>query len=190
MNVFKIIAVVATLVMLIFGLVGNGPNTYRFAILFLGPLLWAVYYYRDKLCLHPIHFAVFASAMVLHDLGAFGAYRKSFLGLEFDMYVHFYFGMAGALMVAPGLQCHFRLVGWKLWIGVILLVMGVGALHELMEYATTLVLGPEKGMLKANDPDKFDTQKDLLNNLSGTILALALNSLFSRKKDSRPSPSA
>jgi uncharacterized membrane protein YjdF len=49
----------------------------------------------------------------------------------------------------------------------------------LIEYASTLMLGPEKGMLKLNSPDaKTDTQKDLLNNLLGTLLALLIYSVY------------
>jgi uncharacterized membrane protein YjdF len=64
--------------------------------------------------------------------------------------------------------------------------MGVGALHELMEWVSTMLLG-SKGMLKLNDPDKFDTQKDLGNNFLGTLTALLIYStvgmvLKSRRK--------
>lgn len=163
--------------MVAFGLVGHGPSTYRYAILFLGPLLWGVYRFRLQLCLHPVHFAFFAAALLLHDLGAFGAYGKFFFDLEFDTYVHFFFGFAGALLAARGVRCRLGLTGWKMWVATILLIMGIGALHELLEFGSTMLLGPEKGMLKLNDPDKFDTQKDLANNLGGCLLALTLYTL-------------
>jgi len=168
--------------MLLFGLLGNGPSTYRFAILFLGPMLWAVYYFRRPLALEPVGFGLFAFAMLLHDLGAFGFYRRDFAGIEFDFYVHFYFGFAGAYLLANTFAAKMRWEGAALWVGTTLAILGIGAIHELVEYATTLALGPEKGMLKINDPDKFDTQKDLLNNLMGTLLALAVRQFFSRRR--------
>jgi uncharacterized membrane protein YjdF len=171
----KSIAIVATVLLGIFGFIGHGPATYRYAILFLGPLLWGVYFARERLHLHACAFAVFAAALVLHDLGAFGTYGKFYYGLEFDTYVHFVFGLAGAFVVSGALRGCFGLRGWQLWAGTILVIMGIGALHELMEFASTMALG-DKGMLKLNDPDKFDTQKDLGNNLLGCLTALFIYS--------------
>lgn len=66
--------------------------------------------------------------------------------------------------------------------GVPVVILGFGAIHELIEWASTMILGPERGMLKANDADPFDTQKDLFNNLLGTLLAMALYSLWEMRK--------
>ena len=89
MNSFKTIAWVTTAIFAVITVVGKGPSTYRYAILFLGPMLWAVYLLRQRLHIHPCHFAIFASALVLHNLGAFGTYGQEYYGLEFDTYVHF-----------------------------------------------------------------------------------------------------
>lgn len=140
-------------------------------------MLWAVYYLRTRLHIHTYHFAAFAVALLFHSLGAFGAYRKSYFGVEFDIYVHFYFGVAGALIVARALQAVYDIRGWHLWVGTVLLILGIGGIHELIEYASTLALGPEKGMLKINSPDKFDTHKDLLNNLCGALVAMGVYSM-------------
>jgi uncharacterized membrane protein YjdF len=142
-------------------------------------MLWAVYFLRDRLHIHACHFAIFATALLTHTLGAFGTYGQEYYGLEFDTYVHFFFGVAGGFIVARALRCCFGLVGWQLWVGTAIVILGLGAIHELIEYASTLMLGPEKGMLKLNSPDaKTDTQKDLLNNLLGTLLSLAVYSAF------------
>lgn len=177
---FKVIAVVATALFILLGIIGNGPSTYRFAVFFLAPLLWAVYFLRHALHVHPVHFGVFAGALVFHNLGAFGAYRETYFGIEFDIYVHFAFGVAGTLLVARAVRFRFDLHGWQLWVGTILLMLGLSGIHELIEFASTLMLGPEKGMLKINDPDKFDTHKDLLNNLLGALLGLSLYTLGRR----------
>jgi uncharacterized membrane protein YjdF len=149
-------------------------ETYRYAFIFLGLLLWGLYSLRHKFSLHPFHLALFGLALLIHNLGAFGFYRKSFWGLAFDTYVHFYFGLAGALILSRALRVNYRLSRIELLIGVTLLILGVGAIHELIEWASTLILGPERGMLKLNTGDVFDTQKDLLNNLLGALTALAL----------------
>jgi len=39
-----------------------------------------------------------------------------------------------------------------------------------------MALGSERGMLKTLADDPYDTQKDLLNNLLGTLLSLACRS--------------
>ena len=53
-------------------------------------------------------------------------------------------------------------------------MMGIGAIHEIMEYMTFLVLGEERGMLKPSTSYFLDTQRDLTNNLLGTLTALLL----------------
>jgi uncharacterized membrane protein YjdF len=174
MNQHKIIAIVATAVFLLITLTGNGPSTYKYAIFFLAPLLWAVMSARRCLALHPGHFALLALAFLVHNLGAYGFYKRAFAGIEFDSYVHFYFGVAGGFVIARALGHNFGLTGWKVWVGTAIVILGIGGIHELIEYASTLALGPEKGMLKVGDGDTFDTQKDLLNNLLGAITALGL----------------
>jgi uncharacterized membrane protein YjdF len=181
MNSHKTIALVTTAILAAITLVAKGPATYRFAILFLGPMLWAIYFLRERLHIHPYHFAIFATALVLHDMGAFGSYGQEYYGLEFDTYVHFYFGVAGGFIIARALRACFGLSGWQLWVGTVIVILGLGAIHELIEFGSTMLLGPEKGMLKLNSPDaKTDTQKDLLNNMLGTLLALLIYSLFRR----------
>jgi uncharacterized membrane protein YjdF len=186
MNSFKTIAWVTTAIFALITLVAKGPATYRFAILFLAPMLWAVYFLRQRLHIHACHFAIFATALVLHNLGAFGTYGEQYYGLDFDTYVHFYFGVAGGFIVARALRICFGLVGWQMWVGTVIVILGLGAVHELIEYASTLMLGPEKGMLKLNSPDaKTDTQKDLVNNLLGTLVALGIYSVFRAIRSSR-----
>jgi hypothetical protein len=49
-----------------------------------------------------------------------------------------------------------------------------------MEYCSYLLLGEERGMLKPSTSYFFDTQRDLTNNLLGTITGLLI-STFNRK---------
>jgi uncharacterized membrane protein YjdF len=174
MNPFLTIASLTTILFLVITFTAHGPSTYRFAFIFLAPILWAMYRWRDKLAMHPGHFALMAIALLFHNLGAYGLYRTTWAGIEFDGYVHYFFGFAGAFAVARALGYNFELHGWKVWIGTILVILGISAIHELIEFASTIALGPEKGMLKLGDGDVFDTQKDILNALLGTLTALGL----------------
>jgi len=160
-------------------------STYRFAFLFLAPLLWLVYSLRHQLVLAPSHFALFASFLLLHNLGVFGFYRRHFLGLQFDVYVHFYFGLVGGFVVKRAFE---QRCGWRgpwLVAAVGLFLLGIGAVHELVECGTTILLGKEKGMLKLDPNDPYDTQKDLLNNLLGALLAVAISSVATRIRRKR-----
>ncbi len=158
----------------VFAFVGHGPSTYKFAPLFLCPIIWMVYSARKRIYLHPFHFVLLGLAFILHDMGTFGFYKRQFLDLQFDCYVHFYFGVAGGSILARALEWRFDLRGWRLAVGVILVILGIGAIHELIECASTIILGPGKGMLKLDDSNPFDTQKDLMNNGLGAILALVV----------------
>ena len=74
---------------------------------------------------------------------------------------------------------------WQVAFATLLFVMGSGAIHELVEYASTLVLGPERGMLKSEKVAPFDTQRDLLSNLIGSTVAIAIMSLAASKARQR-----
>jgi uncharacterized membrane protein YjdF len=168
-----IIAIVAGVLIVVLAFVGN-IATYRVAPAFLLPLLWGVYVLRRKLHLHPAHFALFAIALLLHMLGTFGFYQRAFFGLSFDIYVHFYFAFAVALVLERFFRRYLNGRRWATRVATLMFMMGFGALHEIMEYATFLLLGEERGMLKPSTSYFFDTQRDLLNNLLGTLTALMI----------------
>jgi uncharacterized membrane protein YjdF len=179
---FKIVAATATVILLIVSLLIARPgSTYRFAFLFLVPFLWALYGVRNRVALRPAHFALFASFLIFHDLGVFGLYRQKFFGLQFDVFVHFYFGVVGGFIVLRALQTRCGWTGWWLVAATGLFMLGLGAVHELIECGTTIWLGKEKGMLKLDPNDPYDTQKDLMNNLLGAMLACMIQSLIGRK---------
>jgi uncharacterized membrane protein YjdF len=78
---------------------------------------------------------------------------------------------------------------WQVYLATFLFVMGCGAVHELIEYVSTLVLGEERGMVKTTGY-KYDTQRDLLNNLLGVTLALILTAIGRSWRGSRPAPTS
>jgi uncharacterized membrane protein YjdF len=171
----RLVAAVASLAFIALSVfVAKPGSNYRVSALFLVPIAWAPYFLRHRLRLHPLHYALFAAALLLHNLGAFGFYQRGFFGLSFDIYVHFYFGLVGALMLHRYLEHTVVLRPWQMRVATVLLILGMGAIHELVEWFSTLALGPEKGMLKTTGVYQFDTQRDMFDNLMGAIVAVAL----------------
>jgi uncharacterized membrane protein YjdF len=174
MNLHARIATVASVLIVLLAVVAQVP-TYRVAPAFLIPLLWLPYVLRHRLPLHPVHYALFAIAILLHGLGAFGFYQRSFFGLSFDIYVHFYFAIPVALVLERFFRRAMPGRPWAARVAALMFMMGFGALHEIMEYVSYLMLGEARGMLKPSTSYPFDTQRDLVNNLLGTLTALALS---------------
>jgi uncharacterized membrane protein YjdF len=178
---FLLIAWLATVVLCGISLSGSEVANYRWAATLLVPMVWAVFLLRRRLALRPLHFALFALALLAHDMGAFGWYLRPVLGLQWDWYVHFYFGIVGGLIVARVLQLRLGARGVALGLLTVLAVAGVGALHEISEAASTVVFG-EHGMFHAGRDERYDTQVDLLNNAFGASLALGLRALAARRE--------
>jgi len=178
----RVVAMAGTIIMVVLSLAAPSGSTYRYSFLFLLPLLWGVYALRYRLHLRPFHLGLFASALLLHNLGVFGFYRQEFWRISFDTYVHFYFGAVCAALLRQMLAGAYDLKAWRLWVAVILGILGCGAIHELVEWGSTMLLGPERGMLKTLADDPYDTQKDLLNNLLGTLTALTCAALYHRMR--------
>ena len=149
-------------------------STYRWSFLFLMPLIWVVYFWREPLALRPSHFVAFAVAIIIHDLGTFGFYKKMFFGLRFDSYVHFMFGFVAGLILFHAANERLPLSRKFLAFAVPIFILGIGGLHEMFEASTTILLGPERGMLKLHPDQPYDTQKDLMNNLLGAVIAVLL----------------
>jgi uncharacterized membrane protein YjdF len=185
----KIILVVMLLVLIAFEIYSLSVDS-RYAIdgLILIGLLFIVYFLRDKIKLHPLHFALFGIFLILHNLGVFDTYTNYYLGVEYDFWVHSYFGFVSALM----LYRTYSLVGpydkkWFMYLAIIALVLGFSAFHELFEYAGALTLGEGEGVLfvGAGDIDEWDTQKDMRNNLFGAIVALFFYAIYYDVKGKR-----
>ena len=185
----RTVGAIGSVAVIAFGLfVAKPGSTYRFAPLFLVPIVWLPYLFRRWLRLHPLHYVLFILAILLHNLGAMGWYQKSPLPMSFDIAVHFYFGVVGGFLVYRMLQQSLPLRGWTLGLMTVLIVLGAGAIHEEVEWFSTLLLGPEKGMLKtpAQGVYIFDTQRDMFNNWVGSILAVTIYALVQRRRRAVP----
>jgi len=171
----RIVAVVASLAFVAMSVfVAKPGSNYRFSALFLVPIVWGPYLLRRRIHLLPLHYVLFILALLLHNLGAFGFYQRAFFGLSFDIYVHFYFGVVGALVLFRYLERTVPLTTWQLRFATVIIILGFGAVHELVEWFSTLLLGPKNGMLKTEGVYEFDTQRDMFDNLMGAIVAVTL----------------
>jgi len=168
------IGIIASLAIIAIAATASLPK-YRINPIFLLPLLWLGYFLRRPLDVTPVTFGLYASALLLHDLGAYGFYQHSPLPWSWDIYVHYYFGVVGSLVLRGALAHHFPMLRpWQVNLTTLLFVMGIGALHEIMEYVSYLIGGTKYGMLDPEHMYFFDTQRDLTNNLLGCLTALIL----------------
>lgn len=160
---------------------------YKWDFFFVAGLLWILFFIRDKIKLHPFHYFLFSIFLILHNLGTFGTYSNTYFGLEYDLYVHGFFGFVAALI----LYRTYHLVGFYkgifMYVAIIAVILGFSAFHELFEYAGALTVGKGEGVLfvGAGDLDEWDTQKDMFNNLIGALIGLGLyavkNLIFNSK---------
>ena len=179
---FLAVAWSTTAVLAAISLAGGSVVKYRWAALFLVPLIWIVFLLREGLALGPLHSALFAVAMLAHDLGAFGWYQRTVVGLQYDWLVHFFFGVVGGLIVANALQVRLGVRGFAAGLLTVLTVTGMGAVHEIVEAGSTALLGAETGMVHVGPEDPYDTQQDMLNNVLGSALALGLRRIAAGRR--------
>jgi uncharacterized membrane protein YjdF len=85
------------------------------------------------------------------------------------------FGLVAGLVLFRAASERSPLSRRFLAIAVPIFILGIGGLHEMFECFTTILLGPERGMLKLHPDQPFDTQKDLMNNLLGALVAVLLS---------------
>ncbi|MFC1691526.1 hypothetical protein ACFL0W_05090 [Nanoarchaeota archaeon] len=139
---------------------------------------------------------VISIMLVIHNFGPFGAYTWHFYGFRYDRYLHLYGGFALAVFI-------FRTVVQKEFINdlfkekfktfllIMLLTVGVGAFHEVVEYTGGKMLGNGEGVFMFGDGDGgvedpyIDLMNDLIGGIIGAILMIQLmpkKSLFDIKK--------
>ena len=178
------VGVITSLAIIVIAVTAKVP-TYHINPVFLIPLTWVPYYFRRGLHLTVTPYVLFCIAILFHDTGAYGFYQRSPFPFSFDIAVHFYFAIPCVTILFFALAGHFpQLRTWQVAVTAGMFMMGIGAIHEIMEYMTYLLLGEERGMLKPSTSYFFDTQRDLTNNLLGTLTALLLIVVFSRKPKS------
>ncbi len=157
---------------------------YKYDIVMCMFLLVALFYMKNLIYLKSSHYFLFSIFLLIHCLGIYDFYKLYPLNIEYDYWVHGYFGFISILIIINLLKN----IDWQLSITVIYLmaiitVLGVSALHELYEFAGAMLLGEGEGVLfiGAGDIDQWDTQKDMLNNLIGGAIGLSLSLVKNHK---------
>jgi uncharacterized membrane protein YjdF len=176
-------ASVATLLFLAISFApGVSVEKYRVSYVSLIPIVWAAYFLRRAFAIRPLDFALFALALVLHDLGAFGWYSKHVAGLEFDWCLHAFFGFVGGLVFGHWLRERVGVRGGAWVLIVILVVGGLSALHEVAEAVSNILFG-EYGMLYVGPDNPYDSQWDMLSGVIGATTAAVGSLLRARRKE-------
>lgn len=149
-------------------------SRYKWDFLAIMVLFLAVYLIRKKIDLQATPFAMFGVFLFLHFAGMFGWYSSYPLGMEYDHWVHGFFGFIAALMVLRAYHYYGVYPAGFIPIAATAVILGFSALHEIFEYGGAMLLGEGEGVLfvGAGDLDEWDTQKDMLNNLIGAIVGL------------------
>ncbi len=149
---------------------------YKYDLIMTLILLVVVFVVQKKIHLHWFHYLLFAFFLTAHNLGMYELYDKFPLGIEYDYWVHGYFGVVSTLVIFRAIKRRKIITDSNTIIFLtIMMVLGISAAHELYEYGGAILLGEGDGVLfiGAGDIDEWDTQKDMLNNLIGSITALS-----------------
>ncbi|MFK7794763.1 MAG: DUF2238 domain-containing protein [Gammaproteobacteria bacterium] len=180
----KYIAIIFFIVFSIMEIQALGMEShYKYDLLMCLALLVAAYYFRSKLHLYWGHYFLFSIFLLLHCLGMYQFYEKYPLGVEYDYWVHGYFGLVSSLFILRYfVKSEYRFSGFFCVISTFIVVLGMSSAHELYEFAGAILLGEGDGVLfiGAGDIDQWDTQKDMLNNLIGAIVGVCLKLVFSQ----------
>lgn len=161
-------------------------SRYRWDFIFLMLFLWSIYWLREKIDLHPLHFALLAVFLLLHFLGMFGFYETIPLGMEYDYWVHGYFGFVAALIVSRAYRHQRVYPPGFVPVATLVLLLGCSAFHEIFEYLGAITVGEGEGVLfiGAGDLDEWDTQKDMVNNVIGGAIGLSASYAFAALRSS------
>jgi len=154
-------------------------------ILFIAILIIMYKYYKE-LNIIPLTFFCSGLAMSLHLLGWFGLFSQKFLGLNFDVYTHFFASFAVTLILYFALKDIIKFdKKWSSGLFVMLILftnIGLSVMGEFVEFTGEITttngrdfLGLESESspyLKLGD-DYWDTITDLMHNFIGSIAGLA-----------------
>ncbi len=146
-------------------------------------LLYLAYRYRDAIHLNHWHYFLFSLFLLAHCVGLYDAYLLYPFGIEYDYFVHGYFGLVASLIILRWMTLSYNTIDYKILVlFALFFVLGISALHELYEFLGAVLLGKGEGVLfiGAGDLDPWDTQKDMLNNLLGALMGIAAAGLIKK----------
>ena len=155
----------------------NMESHYKYDIPMSAVLLIIIFIFRQPINLSWFHFILFSLFLLAHCLGMFDFYNLYLLGIEYEYWIHGFFGFLAALIMLRALNST-KLAPSKalVFLSVLIIVFGISAAHELYEFAGAMILGQDEGVLfiGAGDLDQWDTQKDMLNNVMGGVVDMII----------------
>ena len=157
----------------------------------LGAGLVGIYALRRRLALTPLLFALLAFVVLAHCWAVLGFFRMTFLGVEYDSYVHTWSNLIAALVVFR-YSGKFRLPPVERLLVAFLLVLGLGLANELIEYAGYRIGGTGEGLFLLGPGDigatnafenlMTDFSHDAMGAAAGLLLAAAWERFPARRR--------
>jgi len=144
----------------------------------LGAGYYLVFRLRSTLRLTPVLFALLGLLVLAHSWSVLGMFKMSFLGLEWDTYIHTYSNFVVGL-IAWRYMGKFDVGGLERFLAAFLLVLGVGLANELVEFIGYRVGGQGEGLFLLGPGDIGATDAfenlmtDFLHDMLGGLAGLA-----------------
>ena len=170
-------------------------NTFHYVpdSIFLIILTSFLFFYFKKIGLNNSSFIFLNILMILHELGALGAFNYSYLGMNYDVILHFSSGLIISLVLYHIFRTKiFAKSPYKKAVPVIifLMVLGISVICELIEFGGVLFMidgqgffGVEAGVgfIRNLSVDYWDTMTDFIYGALGSIVGL-ITASFAKKK--------
>lgn len=178
----KQMTVAAVVVLVLLGVkytIAQSELKYDIVISLLG--IWIFYRFHDRLNQDLVSYGGFLGMIILHNLYL---YPFSPLGINWDHYMHFFSGIALALIANRWFLPLKLPVLQRSWL-IVLVVVGAGGIHEIVEWMGYGFLGEGDGFLFFGAGDEGEWRNamiDMIFNLFGACAVLSGKAIGSMAK--------
>ncbi len=143
-----------------------------------------ILYVHKHFPLSSLSYTLIFCFLVLHSIGSHYTYSEvpagrmvsDWMGWErnhYDRFVHFLWGFLLTMPIFEILRKKVSRKVWAIFVFAGCIIVLVGVLYELMEWAAAVVVDPEAGTaFLGTQGDVWDAQKDLLMNLCGAVCSV------------------
>jgi hypothetical protein len=140
----------------------------------VGLLLWGVYLLRRMLNLTPLLFALAAGIGIFHAAAVSGLYGMTFLGVEYDSYVHTYNSIAVGLLAYQYMK-KFAVRKAEAALMAMLITLGIGLFNEIVEFVGYRIGGRGDGwfLMGAGDIGSESAYGNLMTDFLHDFLGMA-----------------
>ena len=140
----------------------------------VGLLLWAVYLLRRMLNLTPLLFALAVGIGVFHAAAVTGLYGMTFLGFEYDSYIHTYNSVVVGLLAYQYMK-KFGVRKAEAALMAMLITLGIGLFNEIVEFVGYRIGGRGDGwfLMGAGDIGSESAYGNLMTDFLHDFLGMA-----------------